>query len=318
LRPRHLFALLALGLAVAAQARAQTPDDPHEELNRRFYASTMETEKRYFVPISHLYQSLTPGVLGLAIHNFVTNLSEPVVVANDLLQLRLRRGADDLARLVTNTTFGIGGIIDLAKRQGLPHRDNDFGVTLGRLGVKPGPYLFLPLVGPSDVRDAIGMGVDALMGPLNWVRFPGRLTLQVTTSVVGALDLRLRAQGELEAATAGATDPYATIRSDYLQSREAMIRGEEAAPVLTPLDEPPAPATAPAGESSPPDGGSSPSAAAPPSSPAFASADAVATAAAGGAAPTSEAATGDPDLAMVTAQPCDRDPADSATRLAGL
>ena len=230
----------------------------------------MELDQRYFLPVTRLYQSLAPGVLGLAIHNFVTNLSEPVVIGNDLLQLRLRRGADDLARMVTNTTFGLGGLIDLAKRQGLPHRDNDFGVTLGRLGVKPGAYLFLPLLGPSDVRDAIGMGVDALMSPLTWVHFPGHFTVEVTTTLAGAIDSRSRSQDQLEAVISGATDPYATIRSDFLQSREAMIRGEEAAPVLPPLDDP-APAA-------PPGASPSPSAAASPPSAAFASADAVATA----------------------------------------
>ena len=161
----------------------------------------MELDQRYFLPVTRLYQSLTPGVMGLAIHNFVTNLSEPVVIGNDLLQLRLRRGADDFARMVTNTTFGIGGLIDLAKRQGLPHRDNDFGVTLGRLGVKPGAYLFLPLLGPSDARDAIGMGVDALMSPLTWVHFPGHFTVEVTTTVAGAIDSRSRSQDQLEAIT---------------------------------------------------------------------------------------------------------------------
>lgn len=310
MRPRHLFALLALGLvATAAQARAQTPDDPHEKLNRLFFARTMELDQRYFLPVTRLYQSLAPGVLGLAIHNFVTNLSEPVVIGNDLLQLRLRRGADDLARMVTNTTFGLGGLIDLAKRQGLPHRENDFGVTLGRLGVKPGAYLFLPLLGPSDVRDAIGMGVDAFMSPLTWVHFPGHFTVEVTTTLAGAINSRSRSQDQLEAVISSATDPYATIRSDFLQSREAMIRGEEAAPVLPPLDDP-APAA-------PPGASPSPSAAASPPSAAFASADAVATAPAL-AAPSGVAGADDPaDLAMATAQPCDRDPA-AATRLAGL
>ncbi len=338
MRPRHLFALLAIGLAVAVQARAQsaapappethsearawahlltdfhisqTPGDPYEQLNRRFYASAMQTDQKYFLPIARIYRALTPGVLGLAIHNFVTNLSEPVVIGNDILQLRLRRGADDIARLVTNTTFGIGGVIDLAKRHGLPHRDNDFGITLGVWGAKPGPYLFVPFLGPSDVRDSIGMGVDALMSPLTWLRFPGHFTLEVTTTVAGAFDSRLRAQEQLDAEIAGATDPYATIRSDYLQSREAMIRGEEAPPVLPPLDEPSAPAPPPAGASASPDSGPSPSAMASPSSPGLASVDAVV------AAPASEAGADDPDVAMATAQPCDRDPA-SATRLAGL
>jgi phospholipid-binding lipoprotein MlaA len=299
-------------LAVATSAaRAQTPEDPYEKINRRFYTSGMDADRKYLQPAAHLYQRLTPGLIGIAIHNFITNLSEPVVVGNDILQLRVQRAANDFARLVTNTTFGIGGIIDLAKRQGLPHRDNDFGVTLGRLGVKPGAYLFLPFLGPTDVRDAIGMGVDTLMSPLAWARFPGHFTLEVTTTIAGAFDKRITAQAQLDAVTADATDPYATIRSDFLQSREAAIRGEDEVPTLTPIDEPPtggtaAPAPAPSAAASP--------------RPALALGEAAADAplATAPAEAAQLAAADDPDLPMATAQPRDRDPAASPTRLAGL
>jgi phospholipid-binding lipoprotein MlaA len=316
---RHLLALLAVGLAMAGSAHAQTPDDPYEKLNRRIFDASMAADRKYFLPVARRFHSLTPGLLGLAIHNFVTNLSEPIVVGNDILQFRLKRGANDLARLITNTTFGLGGIIDLANRQGLPHRANDFGVTLGVWGVKPGPYLFLPFIGSSDLRDAIGMGVDTVAAPLNWVRFPGRLTLQYSTAVVGAFDSRIRAEDELQAEISGATDPYATIRSDYLQSREAMIRGEEAAPILPPLDDAPAPAG-----STPADSGE-PHAAISAPSPSLAPADAVAIAPtsgppAGAAAHATQVASADddPDAPIVTAQPRDREPTASATRLAGL
>jgi phospholipid-binding lipoprotein MlaA len=117
------------------------------------------------------------------------------------------------------------------------------------------------------------------------VRFPGRLTLQYTTAVVGAFDSRIRAEDELQAEISGATDPYATIRSDYLQSREAMIRGEDAAPVLPPIDDPPP--------------------AAPAASPAPGPAAAIAAPARVAAADDRTLAAADPDAAMVTAQPCD-------------
>jgi phospholipid-binding lipoprotein MlaA len=314
LRPRHLFPLLAVGLAVVAgQARSQTPEDPYEKINRRFFESGVQAEQKYFRPVVRLYHALTPGLIGVAIHNFITNLGEPVVVSNDILQLRVQRAANDLARLVTNTTFGIGGIIDLAKREGLPHRDNDFGVTLGRYGVKPGPYLFLPFLGPSDMRDALGTGVDMLLNPLTWTRFPGHQTLQITTGILGALDQRVNAQAELEAATAEATDPYATIRSDYLQSREAAVRGEDEIPVLTPIDEPPAP---PSGAGLP----TSPSAAFDRGAPHLAALDALDApiATAPSAAAAQLAAADDPDLPIATAQPADRDPAPALARYAGL
>jgi phospholipid-binding lipoprotein MlaA len=288
LRPRQLFALASLGAALlAGQARAQTPGDPFEKTNRGFYAATLSANRAYVRPIARLYAALAPGPIGQAIHNFITNLGEPVVVANDLLQLRLRRASDDLARLLTNTTFGIGGLCDLAVTQGLPHRENDFGVTLGRWGVKPGPYLFLPLLGPTTVRDAIGKGADIALTPLTFVRFPGRLTLEITTDGVGVLDNALRSQPDFEAATADAADPYATIRSDYLQSRAALIRGDDAAPILPPLDDP-APAT-PA-TSAP---GPAARLTAPPAAPAAAP------------PPPGPLATADPDGPIATAQPCD-------------
>jgi len=239
LRPHLLVTVFGFGAAlVASGAHAQTPDDPYERMNRRFYASAIDANRRFFRPIARLYRALTPGPIGFVIHNMVTNLSEPVIVANDVLQFRGRAAGRDFARLAFNTTVGIGGMIDAAAPQGLPHHDNDFGITLGVWGVKPGPYLFLPFLGPTTVRDGIGMAGDAAMSPLNYVRFPGRLTLQVTSGVVGGLDKRISSQGDLDAITGDAADPYATLRSVYLQSREAAVRGEDAAPVLPPIDEP--------------------------------------------------------------------------------
>ena len=295
MRPRHLFALAGLGAAlIAGHVRAQTPGDPFENTNRRFYAAAMSANRNYVRPVAHLYGALAPGAIGRAIHNFITNLSEPVVVGNDLLQLRLRRAGDDFARLVTNSTFGVGGLFDVAAGQGLPHRENDFGVTLGRWGVGPGPYLFLPLLGPSTVRDAIGKGADLALTPFTFVRFPGRLTLLYSTEAVGVLDTALESEPELQAATADAADPYATIRSDYLQSREALIRGD-AAPVLPPLDDP-----SPSPAASPPAPGPAARLAAPPAARALAP------------SPRAAVVTADPDAAIATAQPCDADGAVSA------
>ncbi|HEY1750448.1 MAG TPA: MlaA family lipoprotein [Caulobacteraceae bacterium] len=317
--PRTPLLLAGLGAAaLAGAAHAQTPGDPFEKMNRRFYAQSEVANRRIFTPLGRVYRALTPGPIGEGLHNFFTYLSEPVVIANDILQGRPSRAGNDIARLVTNSVFA--GFVDLAKGEGLPHQDNDFGVTLGRWGVGPGPYLYLPLLGPSTVRDAIGNGADAAMGPLNYVRFPGRLTLQVTTTLVGGIDLQSRTAGELEALTSGAADPYATLRSVYLQSREAAIRGESAAPILPPIDEPdaspeagapqadgttpadPSPASqaAPAPQAAPePTPGPSASAA-PPSGPARAA---------------MRLAAAD-DGPIATAQPCDREPAATALAMA--
>jgi phospholipid-binding lipoprotein MlaA len=302
LRPRCLFLLAGLSAAIlAGEVRAATPGDPLEKMNRRFYASAEAADRKFVRPLAHFYGRLTPGPIGEGLHNFVTYLSEPAVIANDLLQARFVHAGNDLARLVTNSI--LAGFVDFAKGEGLPHHDNDFGVTLGRWGVGPGPYLYLPFLGPSTVRDAIGHGADAAMNPLDYVRFPGRLSLDISSQVVGGLDMRIRAEGDLEALTVGAADPYATLRSVYLQSREAAIRGESAAPILPPLDEPAAaPATTPT-ESAP---APSPSASADP----HPAPDAAAP------QPTTVLAADDPDAPIATAQPCDRTAAATALAMA--
>jgi phospholipid-binding lipoprotein MlaA len=294
LRPGHLFVLCGLGLALAldagaAGAQTASPDDPYEGLNRRVYEGSTGADTHIFLPIARVYHALTPGLIGKAIHNVITNLSEPVVIANDILQARFRMAGRDTLRLTANSLAGLAGIIDVAARAGLPHHDNDFGVTLGVWGAPPGPYLFLPLLGPSTVRDAIGKGVDSVANPLNFFRFPGRLTLAVSSQVVGTLDERIRSQGDMDALLSGAADPYATLRSVYLQSREAEVRGESAPVVLPPIDEP-EPAAPPA-----PAPSTSPSAGLQPAAP----------------MPTAFAAdaTGlsDPDRPIATARPCDRE-----------
>ncbi len=300
MRPGPFFVVCGLGLTLALAASggaaAQTPDDPYEGLNRRVYAASEGADARIFLPIAKVYHALTPGLIGRAIHNVIVNLSEPVVIANDILQGRFKMAGRDTLRLTANSLAGFGGIMDVAGRAGLPHHDNDFGITLGTWGVPPGPYLFLPLLGPSTVRDALGAGVDGVADPLNYFRFPGRLTLRVSSQVVGTLDVRLRSQGDLDALLSGATDPYATLRSVYLQQREAEVRGESAPVILPPIDDPeptaPPPSQAPA---------ASPSAelpAATPASPAI-----------------EESGLSDPDRPIATARPFDRD---GATQLAAL
>jgi phospholipid-binding lipoprotein MlaA len=275
LRARPAIVLVAIGALIGANpalaqpsTRHSTPGDPYEATNRRFFASQMGLDKGFFRPLARFYHTLTPGVIGVAVHNVLSNLSEPVIIANDLLQFRLKRAAHDTLRLTANTTAGWLGLIDVATPAGLVYRDNDFGVTLGRWGVKPGPYLFLPLVGPSTVRDAFGLGVDTAMNPLNYINFPDRTVVTISVDVVSALDERVRAEPELNALLADAADPYATLRSVYLQNREAEVRGESAAPLLPPLDDETTPptgagSTAPPAEAQPPVDQPSPAAASP-------------------------------------------------------
>ncbi len=131
---------------------------------------------------------------------------------------------------------------------GLPHHDNEFGVTLGRYGVKSGPYLYLPLIGPSSPRDLFGTVVDFVASPLHSVNYPHRTEVVTTQFVVGGLDLEISTEAQLNALLSGAVDPYATLRSAYTQNKQGEISGTGVPlnlPTFDDTDTPPPPPPAP-------------------------------------------------------------------------
>jgi len=174
----------------------------------------------------------------------LSNLGEPRNIINDILQLRLERAAKTTGRLIINSTLGIGGLVDVAANSGLEHQGTTFSITMGRYGVKTGPYLYLPLAGPSTVRGVIGTVVDGALDPLYWIRFPDKAAFGFSRGLVSGLDLRSESDGSLKSLISDATDPYATIRSAYLQNQQSQI---DDAPVqsLPDFDDTPAPAAPP-------------------------------------------------------------------------
>lgn len=223
--------------ATPARPGAHTPGDPWESSNRRIFAFNQRLDRALLAPLSRLTNGLTPGVVGRAIHNFLQNLKEPVVIVNDLLQARPGPGFRSAFRLVVNTTVGGLGVVDVAKVLGFPWHVNGFGDTLGRWGVGPGPYLVVPVLGPATVRDLFGSIADDATLPLQFVNYPYRFEIQASLTVVGGLNERAEFGKELDALLGGAADPYATLRSSYLQSREAQIRGQEALPPLPDIED---------------------------------------------------------------------------------
>lgn len=239
------FAMLA-GSALAQASEPGNPD-PWERTNRKSFNIHQSIDRAALRPAAMGYKSAVPRPVRSGLRNAFRNLTEPVVFANDVLQARPGRAARTFTRFVGNSVFGVAGLWDIAGKTGLPYRDNGFGLTLARYGVKPGAYIFIPLVGPSTQRDIVGSGVDILTDPFTWVRFRGQFAFGATRVVVRGLDARAELDSQLETINSTATDPYATLRSLYLQNRQAKVNeGKVDLEALPDFDDPGEGSTPPA------------------------------------------------------------------------
>lgn len=227
--------------------------DPFEGLNRGLFRLGRSLDQTFVHPILAGYRRIAPRPVRRAVHNVVQNLDEPVVFLNDVLQLHPKAATTTAVRFFANSTVGVGGIFDAASTAGLEHHDNGFGSTLGRYGVGPGPYIYVPLFGPTTVRDVVGDGVDWVSDPFALAGAHRARTVDIARTAVSLLDEREQADAELRALQKTSVDPYASLRSVYLQSREAEVKGPNATE-LEPLPEfpEPAPQAPPAGASEPP------------------------------------------------------------------
>ncbi|WP_319370408.1 VacJ family lipoprotein [uncultured Ilyobacter sp.] len=140
-----------------------TAYDPWEPFNRRVYYFNAKFDEYIFLPVVETYKYVTPNFIETGVHNFFGNLSEIKTFINSSLQLKAKKSLVTFNRFAINSTFGIFGVFDLASQVGLERYKEDFGQTLAYYGVKPGPYLILPLLGPSTLRDATGLGVDTIV-----------------------------------------------------------------------------------------------------------------------------------------------------------
>ncbi|HEX7848784.1 MAG TPA: VacJ family lipoprotein [Sphingomonas sp.] len=209
------------------RATAVNPDrgDPLEGFNRAMFGLHQSLDKGIYRPLAMGYQHVLPKPVRSGLRNFFSNLTEPVVFVNYLLQFKFGKAAETLARFTINSTLGVGGFFDLAKTKdfNLPHRNNSFGDTLAYYGVGPGPYLFLPLVGPTTLRDVLGGPLDGAILPLAVGKPFTDWRYQLSSGVITGLDLRAESDPELRALFGGAVDPYATLRSVWLQNRAADV-----------------------------------------------------------------------------------------------
>lgn len=224
--PALACAVLLAGPAAAQPGTDMRNPDPYEHWNRRVFGFNQSLDAHLLRPAALAWRRVVPSVIREGLRNALSNLGEPVVFLNDMIQFRADDASVSLQRFVVNSTAGIAGVADVAKAHGRPHHDNGFGTTLGRYGLGPGPYIYLPVLGPGDGRDLFGSGVDTLLNPRTWIGYSARTATGVAETVSGGLNLRADADGELQTLRATSTDEYATLRSLYLQNRQAQIRGE--------------------------------------------------------------------------------------------
>ena len=200
------------------------PGDPLQAVNAQAFAITQTVDKAVVAPVAMTYQRALPGSVRGAIRNFFNNLAEPVAFLNFLVQLKPGKAAETAGRFAINTTVGVAGMIDVARKKPfkLPRRSNGFANTLGYYGVKPGPFLFLPLIGPTTVRDLIGLGIDRMVLPSAFGQPFNQPTYTVPASIVGSLDYRVQFDSQLRELK-DTPDPYAASRRNYLEGRQAEI-----------------------------------------------------------------------------------------------
>ena len=230
MRKTDLFTVLALvislaGCAGAENQEAAAADDPLEPMNRFFFGFNQKLDRNAALPAATFYTSAVPGPIRGGVHNFLGNLSDPVGVANNILEARFVNAGSEAARFIINTTVGVAGILDVAADWGLPDRSRDFGETLGIYGLGQGPYLVLPFRGPTAMRDLAGNYIDGFFSPLYYIdwNFSGRQYVGLLKSTLGSIDNRASNIVTYRDIERNSVDFYATMRDYYRQRRARQV-----------------------------------------------------------------------------------------------
>jgi len=219
--PRAMLWIALLLLSGCATAPGRTTnDDPLQGFNRGVYKFNTVVDNATLKPVAKGYQKITPQWMRTGVSNFFSNLGEPWTMVNELFQGKPKAMGQQTGRFLVNTVLGVGGLFDVASKMNLPGSNEDFGQTLAVWGVPSGPYVMLPLLGPSNIRDGFGRVPDYFGHPLTYVNlhWKARTELQVT-SAVSARERLLGIEGTLDKAY----DKYGVIRDVWVQQREYQI-----------------------------------------------------------------------------------------------
>ena len=211
---------LAIAASVSACATGTNPRDPLEGYNRAMFKFNDTVDQVALKPVATAYKKVTPSFVQTGVGNFFGNLSDVWSAVNNLLQGKGEAGLQDVVRVSMNSTFGIFGLIDIASQAGIPKHNEDFGQTLGWYGIQPGPYVMLPLLGPSTVRDTVALPLDITGDP--W-RYKDPVSVRNIGTVTRVVDKRAALLDATNLMEAAALDRYEFIRDGFLQARESKV-----------------------------------------------------------------------------------------------
>ena len=217
---RTIIIFTAVSLTGCASTRAGNPADPLETINRGIYQFNDAVDKSVVKPAAKGYKAVMPTAGRIMVTNFFSNLDDVTVTANDFLQFKLVQGFSDGMRFIVNSTIGVFGLIDVASNGGLKKHDEDFGQTLGKWGVGNGPYLVLPILGPSTMRDSVGLYADGFTSPMYQM---SDMRARNQAYMVRGVNHRAEILDQEKVLNEAMIDPYAFLRDAYLLRRQSQV-----------------------------------------------------------------------------------------------
>jgi len=220
--------LAAASLALACAGPNPNPIDPWQGMNRPVFRFNDSIDRHALGPVARGWKRITPDPVSDSIAKFFYNASFPSRFVANVGQAEGQQAMIEVTRFVVNTTVGVAGFFDPATRWGLPRRDEDMGQMFGRWGIGPGPFWMIPLLGPSNPRDAVGMVFDTALSPFTWINFITGVPLFGAPGMLNLVNSRARADDQIENARRNSLDYYVFVRDAFMQYREAAIRNSGA------------------------------------------------------------------------------------------